>query len=344
MLAHMLKPICVRLPNWVGDACMSLPALHMLSNAGYPLVLVGRPWARDLLAGLEPREFVAVQGPLRRDAAQLRDVIRAVRGRHGATTATPCKGICLPDSISSALVFRLAGIQTGGYRDDGRSLLLKWPVSKPRPRGHAVESYYHLTRAILRKWQVPATLPAQPGAALNLPLTSGHRQAAQATLERYNLYRKPFVLISPTATGLHKGRVKSWPHYEALSRHLIQQGWPVVMCPPPNEVDTAREAAPSAMVLPALPLGGYAALTRHAALVICNDSGTSHVAAAVQSRQLTLFGVTDPQRTRPWSPAAVLLGQDGAWPSLEDVAERALALLRQPQRQPASDLAEAALT
>lgn len=326
----MLKPICVRLPNWVGDACMSLPALHLLGNAGYPLVLVGRPWARDLLAGLEPREFVAVQGPLRRDAAHLRDVLRAARGRRGAPHSGPCKGICFPDSISSALVFRLAGIRTGGYRDDGRSLLLKWPISKPSARSHAVESYYHLARTVLQKWQVPATLPAEPGPVLHLPLTSGHRQVAQATLERYNLYRKPFVLISPTATGLHKGRIKSWPHYEPLSRHLIGQGWPVVMCPPPNEVDAARAAAPSATVLPALPLGGYAALTPHAALVICNDSGTSHIAAAVQSRQLTLFGVTNPQRTRPWSPSAAMLGEDGAWPSLEAVMDKAVSLLRQP--------------
>lgn len=309
---------------------MSLPALHLVRNVGYPLVLVGRPWARDLLAGLETRDFVTVEGPIRRDAAHLRDALRTARGHGGGPQTGPVKGICFPDSISSALTFRLAGIRSGGYRDDGRSLLLKWPVNKPGKSLHVVESYYYLARTVLQKWQIPATLPSDPAPALNLPLTSGHRQAAQATLERFGLYRKPFVLISPTATGLHKGRVKAWPHYEPLARTLISQGWPVLMCPPPNEVDAARAAVPSASVLPALPLGAYAALTQHASLVICNDSGTSHVAAAAQSRQLTLFGVTNPDRTGPWSPHATHLGEDGAWPSLEAVTQKAVALLKAP--------------
>src|SRR5690606_24729104 len=109
---------------------------------------------------------------------------------------------------------------------------------------------------------------------------------------------------------------------------LKAAGWAVAMCPPPSEVDSAREAVPSAHVLPSLPLGAYAALTRLAALVICNDSGTSHVAAAAESRQLTLFGVTNPQRTRPWSPHAVWLGEENRWPTLDEVSECALNILQ----------------
>lgn len=325
----MLKPIFVRLPNWVGDACMALPALHMLCHAGFPLVLVGRPWARDLLAGLRPREFVAVEGKLRADAERVRDVVRASDGGRGPLPVGPYKGICFPDSISSALVFRLAGIRAGGYRDDGRSLLLKWPVGKPHGEVHVVESYYYLARSILMKWGLPESIPAAPGPRLELPLTSGHIQAAQATLERAGLDR-PFVLLSPTATGLHRGRVKSWQHYEALSQRLLSAGWPVAICPPPNEVDTARAAVPSAQLLPALPLGAYAALTQRAGLVICNDSGTSHIAAAAHSRQLTLFGVTRPGRTAPWSPTASWLGDEGEWPDLDSVVQRATELLREP--------------
>jgi len=163
---------------------------------------------------------------------------------------------------------------------------------------------------------------------MSVPLTSGHMQAAQATLERSGL-TQPFVLLSPTATGLHRGRVKSWAHYEELSQRLLAAGWPVAICPPPNEVDTARAAVPSAQLLPALPLGAYAALTQRASLVICNDSGTSHIAAAAQSRQLTLFGVTRPGRTAPWSPNASWLGDEGSWPTLDAVFERAIELLKQ---------------
>ncbi len=313
----MSKPICVRLPNWVGDACMALPALHRLRDAGFSLVLLGRPWARDLLAGLDPVEFIAIEGSARHEIAHLRQALDASRlGRPD--------GICFPDSFSSAVLFRLAGVRAGGYRDDGRSLFLKWPIRKPAGEPHVVESYFHLTQRVLSAWGIAPV--AGPGADLALPLSSGHAHTAQTLLARSGVAR-PFVLLSPTATGLHKGKVKSWSHYEGLARHLRDRGMAVVVCPPPNEVDLAREAAPSAQILASLPLGPYAALTREAALVVCNDSGTSHVAAAAGARQLTLFGVTRPQRTRPWSRTAQWLGDDQAWPTLDAVIAKVDALL-----------------
>src|SRR5690606_10456987 len=119
------------------------------SNAGFPLVLVGRPWARDLLAGLRPYEFIAVNGPLRKDVEHLRRLRTGAPRVAAPLPPGPMKGICFPDSISSALIFRMAGIHAGGYRDDGRSLLLKWPVSKLRGEVHVVKSYYHLARTIM---------------------------------------------------------------------------------------------------------------------------------------------------------------------------------------------------
>ena len=73
----------------------------------------------------------------------------------------------------------------------------------------------------------------------------------------------------------------------------------------------------------------FAALTASAALVICNDSGVSHVAAAAAARELTLFGVTRPGRTGPWSPRAVCLGTDNAWPSVEQAVQQATSLLHE---------------
>jgi heptosyltransferase-2 len=68
-------------------------------------------------------------------------------------------------------------------------------------------------------------------------------------------------------------------------------------------------------------------LTARAALVICNDSGVSHVAAAANASELTLFGVTRPGRTGPWSPRAVCVGTEHAWPSGEEVEQQARLLL-----------------
>jgi len=82
-------------------------------------------------------------------------------------------------------------------------------------------------------------------------------------------------------------------------------------------------------LLPPVPLGVFAALAANAGVVIANDSGTSHVAAAVGVRQVTIFGVTDRHRTGPWSARAVCVGDNGRWPEVPEVVaaiDEALAL------------------
>lgn len=311
----------VRLPNWVGDVCMSLPSLRALQASGLPLVICARPWARDLLDGVPKKDFIPMRGKVGPD----RTAVSAHRRSLGAM-GRRARGLLLPDSLSSALVFRLAGLPCAGYRDDGRSFLLRWPVAKPDEALHAVQSWHHLTREALTRWGLPSG-PAQPGPTLDLPLTPSHQQAADDALQAAGLSAQRFVLIAPTATGLHKGKIKVWPGFDTLTRALQALGHTVVMCPPPAETDEARRNAPTAQLLPPLPLGAFAALTARAALVICNDSGVSHVAAAASARELALFGVTRPGRTGPWSPRAVCVGSEHAWPTVEEVERQATSLL-----------------
>ena len=197
-------------------------------------------------------------------------------------------------------------------------------MDKPEASLHAVESWHYLTRAALTLG-LPAG-PAHPPrrwTCRSRPPTNGGRQALAAA----GLTGKRFVLIAPTATGLHKGKIKVWPGFDTLTRGLQNQGHTVVMCPPPAETDEARRNAPTARLLPPLSLGAFAALTARSALVICNDSGVSHVAAAASARQLTLFGVTRPGRTGPWSPRAVCVGAEDAWPPEDEVEQQARRLL-----------------
>jgi heptosyltransferase-2 len=322
--------IYVRLPNWVGDVCMSLPSLALLHATGLPLAICARPWAKDLLAGVAPpHDFIPMRGSLWQDRAAVRAHVRANGGAGRA--------LSLPDSLSSAAVFRLAGLPVAGYRDDGRSLLLRWPVDKPTPAPHAVGSWYYLTRTALGVWGLPQGRD-QPGTRLGLQLTQAHRQAAEAGLAEAGLAGAPFVLIAPTATGLHRGRNKVWPGYADLTRRLQACGVTVAMCPPPAEADEARRNAPEAHMLAPMGLGAFAALTTRAALVICNDSGVSHVAAAVDARQITLFGVTQRDRTGPWSQQAHCLGSDQAWPDVDQVQALATVLLAAGTANP--DVAE----
>ena len=171
----------VRLPNWVGDVCMSLPSLRALHASGLPLVICARPWARDLLDGVAKQDFIPMRGKVGPDRAAVSAHRRALgaQGRHA-------RGLLLPDSLSSALVFRLAGLPSAGYRDDGRSFLLRWPVTKPDDSLHAVQSWHYLTREALKRWGLPAG-PADPGPTLDLPLTAAHREAAAQALEAAGL-------------------------------------------------------------------------------------------------------------------------------------------------------------
>lgn len=298
---------------------MSLPCLDALLDTGVPVVVCARPWARTLLQGYPLADFVDMDKSWKQN-------LSAVRA-HRKTQAWPNPaGLLLPDSLSSALSFRMAGLPCAGHRDDGRSLLLRWPIRKPERPRHAVESWYALTRQAIAQWNL--RLPAEePPASLGLRLTEAQAATARHALAQAGLAENRFVLIAPTATGLHRGRVKVWSGFEALTRRLVSEGHAVVMSPPPGETGIARENAPSAQLLPPLDLGAFATLTRLAALVICNDSGVSHLAAAAEAKQLTLFGVTSPGRTGPWSPHASCLGAENHWPSVDEVCKAAAGLL-----------------
>lgn len=315
----MLSALYVRLPNWIGDVCMSLPSLHALLDTQLPVVVCARPWARDLLAGYRLAGFIEMKGQWRADRA----AVHAHRKR--AQHAHP-RGLLLPDSLSSAMVFKFAGIPSAGYRDDGRSLILRWPVNKPSASLHAVESWYYVTSQALKRWNLP-TRPMGAGRRLELRLADRHYSEGMQAMREAGLEQGEFILIAPTATGLHRGRIKVWPHYDALTRRLQSLGHTVAMCPPPAEAEAARVNAPTALCLPPIKLGAFATLTQLASLVVCNDSGVSHLAAAAGARQLTLFGVTQRERTGPWSDSATCLGAAHAWPSLEEVEQQVLALL-----------------
>ena len=298
---------------------MSLPSLQALLNTRIPIVVCARPWARDLLAGFELSGFVEMKGRWREDRAAVHAYKKKARHAH-------VRGLLLPDSLSSAMVFKFAGIPSAGYRDDGRSLILRWPINKPAAAVHAVESWYYVSTHALMRWNLPVE-PRHPGKHLGLKLAGRHLAEGQQAVNEAGLQPGRFVLIAPTATGLHHGKIKVWPYFDALTRALQQRGYTVAMCPPLSEAEDARRNAPSALCLPPLNLGAFATLSHLAALVICNDSGVSHLATAANARQLTLFGVTERARTGPWSGNATCLGSAQHWPSLAEVENQACALL-----------------
>lgn len=312
--------IYLRMPNWIGDLCMTLPCLETLLETGKPVIVCARPWAEELLAAYPLHGFIPLSGQLRQD----RKAVKSYRQQQSNNMAY---GLLLPDSFSSAAIFRLAGIPCAGHIDDGRRLLLRWPFKKSSTPCHAVQAWYRLTMLSLQAWNLPLAAEAQPPKELALRLNSKHHHIAQQLMADHHLQPGNYILIAPTAVGRHHGKNKVWNGFDTLTRALQSRGHTVVMCPPPAERDQARANAPSAHCLPAVSLGGFAALAKSSQLVVCNDSGVSHIAAAVGAKQLTLFGVTNRNRTGPWSPQAHCLGSDAGWPTMEEVLTKIQTLI-----------------
>ena len=309
----MTSELIVRLPNHLGDTLMSLPALDLLAERGHALTLVGRVWAPELFAAYPWR----VMRLLSDRPARVRSLRKHFR------IGTPA--LLLTNSFGSALDFWLAHFRLIGYCTDLRRPLLSRPVRVPQrwrrdtAPMHMVEYYYELARKL-----VDDAPPVPPRLSLHL-LRPAH-QRAHRMLQDAGI-GDDFVMLCPVAIGRHKGKVKAWSGFAALCRDLLANGAQVVVCPGPGEDEAVRAAAPGATVLPQADVATFAALLAASRLVVANDSGAAHLAAAVGARLVTLYGVTDARRTGPWSPRAIGVGSDGAWPSFDEVAAAVYAQL-----------------
>lgn len=301
-----METILCRLPNYLGDTCMCLPALQLLAASGYTPSLVGRSWAGDLLAGLGWR-FDPIEGKLFNDISRVRSIRRETGIR---------RGILFPNSLNSALLFRMGLIDPAGFTTDGRSLLLSTRIPEPK-KEHEVKRFFDLVYGVLHAWGTEPVLDT-PRKTIRLPLLKRHEAGANNIIKKYALPRR-FALLAPLADGVHHGKRKEWPHFAEIIEPLKKDGITPIIFPAPGSFDKAKELFPGAMVLPPITLGVYAAMAKRAVVVVANDSGISHLASVVGANQITLVGVTDPSRTSPWSPNAHVLGKEGEWASTDEV-------------------------
>lgn len=300
--------VLCRLPNHVGDCCMTLPALRLLEASGFTPMLTGKRWAEDLMSGMGWR-FDPIEGHVTEDLHRIRYISNHLGPRP--------LGLLFPNSFSSALLFSIGRVRNAGFPTDGRRFLLDKVVEEPGTM-HEVERFFRLAHGAIKAWGGTPAWDSVPE-ELDMRLLARHEAAARNLMAEHGIPEN-FALLAPIARGLHHGKEKQWKHFNELCGPLRDMGIEPIVFPSVREEEANHAACPNARILPPTTLGNYAALAKRARIVIANDSGISHVAAAVSANQITLLGVTDPARTRPWNSKAVCLGNstDG-WPSLEQV-------------------------
>jgi ADP-heptose:LPS heptosyltransferase len=140
------------------------------------------------------------------------------------------------------------------------------------------------------------------GDHLEFPLWQSDWDEWDAIVSAYNLHPGSYICIHPGASV----REKRWayPNFAMIADRLAAQGFQIVLTGTATEVELTQAIAqtmrfPSIDLAGQTSLGGMAALLSQAQLLICNDTGISHLAAALQVKSVVIFSNSDPHR---WAP------------------------------------------
>lgn len=315
------RPLIVRLRNWVGDVILGIPALKLLAAHGYQLQLVGKGWAPALLAGEGWPVQVRAQGAWA-SVRQLRQL------REAALSVDPAfdrrdNAMVLTTSFSSAFEMRMAGLRAVGYSQEARGFLLARSVPSVYG-GPALVAYWDLACRFLGVTQAP---PREIG------LRVANTDAAQADmLLRSHGVGNGFIVICPFAGGTFEKLDKAWPQFPQFARALLATGRQVVACPGPGEENALREHYPDVVSIEGVKLGAYGAILQRATLLVSNDTGPGHLAAAVGAPVLSVLGPTKPEQWAPWGPTVSIVQRPQSpdrivWPEVDEVMQRVVALL-----------------
>jgi len=291
----MPDSLIVRLPNWLGDTVMAVPALRALREAypGARAALAG-PWA-PLLVGQGLADTLVTYPRAWLGRLRMADAVGAL----GADVA-----LLLPNSFEAALTARYWGARRRvGFATGGRRHLLTDAIALPSPRRHQADEYLSL----LEPLGVKATETA-PRLTAPAP-DSDERRAARALLAAAG------AAAGGPIVGVHLGAAfgasKVWPaeHLAAFCAEVRRAGAvPVLLGTVAEQMladeVTRAESTPSVVGRDRPEL--LTAMLAEIDVLVCGDTGVGHLAAAIGTPVIALFGPTDPALSAPRGPVEVL--------------------------------------
>jgi ADP-heptose:LPS heptosyltransferase len=283
----------------LGDLLCAVPALRAL-RSGYPkaeITLIGLPWAAEFVhrfATLVDRfvEFPGFPGLPERvpDIAALPRFLAAAQAAHYDLALQMHGRGDLTNSIVAALGAKAsAGFYPPGGPCPDPLRYLPWPEAGTEiHRALALIDFLGLPRA---------------GDRLEFPIDDDEKAEASDILSRHRLAPRRFVCVHPGA----RLYTRRWPpeYFAVVARDIAQRGLRVVLTGSDEEALLTRRIARSLPAAAAVDLAGqtrlgvFAALLAEARLLVSNDTGVSHVAAALRVPSIVVSCGADPRRFAP---------------------------------------------
>ncbi len=303
--------ILVRCTNWIGDAVMSVPALRELRRI-FPdshITLHTRSWADGLFRDADFIDELVTFDKHRWAIKDVYDNSQFLKD-DGFELA-----ILLPNSFEAAITSFLSRIPRRiGYNKDVRGLLLTDPIAVPEWKNRRHEVFYYLNligeveRRVLGRETVGTYLP---NTAINV--SDERKTAARDLLKAAGVdISKKIVALGVGSTN---SRAKRWPaeRYAQLADKLADDlDANVILVGSPDEADIAAKVVelsskPLINLSGKTDLGEAVAVLSVSDLLISNDMGLAHVAPAVGTNTITIFGPTNPETTRPFTQNAEII-------------------------------------
>jgi len=297
MFDKSCKNLLVRGVNWIGDGVMSLPALKALRKAipEAKISLLVKPWVSQLFEKDPNIDEIIIYDD------KYKGIIGKIKLSRMLNKKKFCSAILFQNAFDAALITFFAGIkERAGYNRDGRGHLLTTAVPVPQNEGKVHQINYYLN--LLDKLGINAGYSAP-----YIYLTLDERLEARKFLQDL---KRPILGINPGATY---GSAKRWfpERFAEIANWFISDtGGSAIIFGGKSEVDIADEIYKK--LIPEfrtshslMNLAGKTSLRELISLIsecdvfLTNDSGPLHIAYAVRTPMVAIFGSTDPVLTGP---------------------------------------------
>jgi len=290
-----VEKILIRGPNWVGDAVLAIPALKAV-RARFPaaeITLLVRPWVAGLFSSAPYVDRVWRE----RKPTTLKDWMRITRNIRELKFDV---ALLLPNSFESALMMFMGRVrQRIGYATDGRRWLLTDAIANAPQHRHQVHYYLDLAKALSAATDRPS---------ISIEATALERNSARQLLAAAGIPRSArFLVLNP---GAAYGSAKRWhqDRFAGVADNLAcELGLEVAIIGSESERVTAdqicqRMTSETAILNGRTSLETLIGVIAESSLMITNDSGPMHIAAALGVPTVAIFGPTDETVTGPYGP------------------------------------------